>query len=271
MNAKTVQSHDRKPTPNHVHPSRTNAPGGVDIQVIAFDADDTLWHNEDDFAATETAFAELLAPWASVDEAKTALFTTETRNLHLFGYGVKSFTLSMIEAAMELSGGAIDSATLGRLLDRGKEMLARPAELLPGVHQVIEDLATQFPLFVITKGDLHHQERKVQLSGIAHLFSAVEVVSEKDTYTYEKLLQRHEVVADRFVMVGNSTKSDIIPPLQLGCTGIHIPYAVTWEHEKVSDAQCDSELGPHRERFHALRTIGELPSLLRRIKRKSAS
>jgi putative hydrolase of the HAD superfamily len=232
------------------------------IQAIGFDADDTLWHNEDDFAATEDAFAKLLSPWADTVEAKACLLHTETRNLSLFGYGVKSFTLSMIEAAMELSSGAIDSATLGVLLQRGKDMLARPAELLPNVARVVEELSRSHHLIVITKGDLHHQERKVQLSGIAHHFAAIEVVAEKDTHTYERLLQQHDIDPKRFVMVGNSAKSDIIPPLQIGSVGIHIPYSFTWEHEKVSETQREREVGEHRDRFFTLGAIGELPDLL---------
>jgi putative hydrolase of the HAD superfamily len=236
--------------------------GTFKIQAIGFDADDTLWHNEDDFAATEDAFANLLSPWAEVVDAKACLLETETRNLALFGYGVKSFTLSMIEAAMELSGGAIDSQTLGTLLQRGKDMLARPAELLPNVDSVVEELSQVHQLIVITKGDLHHQERKAQLSGIAHHFDAIEVVVEKDTNTYERLFRQYDIDPTRFVMVGNSTKSDIIPPLQLGSVGIHIPYSFTWEHEKVTDAQRSQQIGDCANRFFTLQAINELPKLL---------
>jgi putative hydrolase of the HAD superfamily len=237
------------------------------IQAIAFDADDTLWHNEDDFAVTEELFADLLAPWSDREVASRALLETETRNLALFGYGVKSFTLSMIEAAMELSGGAIDPITLAQLLQRGKDMLARPAELLDGVEQVINDLAMTHELLVITKGDLHHQESKTFHSGIAHHFRGIEVVAEKNTLAYERILDRYDIDPRCFVMVGNSAKSDIIPPLQLGSVGVHIPYVVTWEHEQLSESQRHKELGAHSDRFFALQTIVELPELLDRLQR----
>ncbi len=237
------------------------------IQAIAFDADDTLWHNEDDFAFTEGLFAELLAPWAEEDVARRALLETETHNLALFGYGVKSFTLSMIEAAMELSGGTIDPITLAQLLQRGKDMLARPAELLHGVEQVINDLALTHELLVITKGDLHHQETKTLHSGIAHHFRGIEVVAEKNTLAYQRILDRYDIDPTCFVMVGNSAKSDIIPPLQLGGVGVHIPYSVTWEHEQLSETQRNKELGAHSDRFFTLRAMTELPRLLDRLQR----
>lgn len=231
------------------------------IQAIAFDADDTLWHNEDHFAATEDAFADLLAPWASVDEAKAALLATETHNLELFGYGVKSFTLSMIEAAMELSGGMIASADLAVLLDRGKAMLARPAELLPGVSEVVETLAETHRLLVITKGDLHHQERKVMLSGVAHHFSAIEVVSEKDEDTYARILRRHGISPEHFVMIGNSKKSDVLPPVALGGVGVFIPYEYTWAHEQVHHHEPE-------DRIYELDSIKDVPSLIERLERQ---
>lgn len=236
------------------------------LHAIAFDADDTLWHNEDDFAATETAFAERLAPWASEDEARAALFETETRNLALFGYGVKSFTLSMIEAAMELSGGAVASSDLAALLELGKKMLHRPAELLPHVRDVVAELHQRYQLVLITKGDLHHQERKVQGSGIAHHFDAVEVVSEKDAETYARVAKRHGIDVTKMVMVGNSVKSDVLPIVELGGIGIHIPYAVTWAHEKVAEDHLHTyERNVHGARYWELESIRDVPALIARL------
>ena len=236
------------------------------IQAIGFDADDTLWHNEDHFAATEDAFADLLSKWCDPEEAKARLLATETHNLELFGYGVKSFTLSMIETAMELSNGEIESADLRVLLDHGREMLLRPAELLPGVADVLEDLSAESPLILVTKGDLHHQERKVAGSGVAHWFRSVEVVSEKDAYTYARLLTRNSVDAASFVMVGNSVKSDILPVVELGGTGVHIPYSFTWGHEVVDQSATNHiDRNSDSARYFEVESFKELPQLIRRI------
>ena len=240
----------------------------MQIAAIGFDADDTLWHNEDHFNATEEAFADLVAPWATDEDARAVLLATETRNLELFGYGVKSFTLSMIEAAMEVSGGAIGSADLAVLLDRGKAMLARPAQLLPDVHEVVELLGERHRLLLITKGDLHHQERKVQLSGIAHHFTAIEVISEKDIPSYARILKRHAIAASEFVMVGNSVKSDVLPVVALGAVGVHIPYVFTWAHEVVESHHVQkAERNVDGARYWELDGIGDVPALIRRLQK----
>lgn len=245
------------------------------LSAIGFDADDTLWHNEDHFAATEEAFADLVAPWASAEQASESLLATEIHNLELFGYGVKSFTLSMIEAAMELSRGEISSADLVMLLERGKEMLARPASIISGVHDVLEQLSGSHRLVVITKGDLHHQERKVLHSGVSHHFDAIEVVSEKDPQTYARILHRYGIDPERFLMVGNSLKSDIAPPVSLGSFGAHIPYAFTWAHEQIPSDRPSAEVPdpeqtnePPRsapQRSFTLSTILEVPTLVAQI------
>ena len=231
------------------------------IDAIGFDADDTLWHNEDHFAATEDAFAELMVPWASDTQARETLLAVEMQNLELFGYGVKAFTLSMIEAAMAVSNGAISPSDLGVLLERGKAMLERPAELLQGVSEVLSHLAESHRLIVITKGDLHHQERKIESSGISHLFSAIEVVSEKDTSTYQRIIRRHSINPDRFIMVGNSVKSDILPVLELGGMGIHIPYQFTWAHEHATLYNPAST----NPRIWELESVREVPPLIQLI------
>jgi putative hydrolase of the HAD superfamily len=238
----------------------------MNIQAIGFDADDTLWHNEDHFSATEDAFADLLSKWSDADAAKARLLAIETHNLELFGYGVKSFTLSMIEAAMELSNGEIESSDLRVLLDHGREMLLRPAELLPGVADVLEDLSEVTPLILVTKGDLHHQERKVAGSGVAHWFRSVEVVSEKDTYTYARILARNSVDAGSFLMVGNSVKSDILPVVELGGIGVHIPYSFTWGHEVVDRSSTEHlDRNSRSSRYFEVDSFKDLPELILRI------
>jgi putative hydrolase of the HAD superfamily len=227
------------------------------ITTIGLDADDTLWHNEDLFHFTEQAFAELLAPYGEEADLRRALFETETRNLARFGYGVKAFTLSMIETAITVSNGRIDATGITQLLDCGKAMLDRPAELLPGVADTVRAMARNYQLVVITKGDLHHQQTKVANCGIAELFDAVEIVTEKDVYTYEQILARHSVAPDSFVMVGNSMKSDILPVVELGGHGVHIPYRFTWAHELVDAVAHD--------RAFSLQSITELPDLVERI------
>jgi putative hydrolase of the HAD superfamily len=236
------------------------------IAAIGLDADDTLWHNEDHFSATEEAFADLLSPWVGVDVARAELLKTETNNLHLFGYGVKSFTLSMIEAAMTLSNGEISSSDLAVLLERGKDMLERPAEMLPGVIETLATLATNHPLLLITKGDLHHQHRKVEESQLGRWFRSVEIVREKDVSTYADVLRRHDLRADEFVMVGNSVKSDVLPAVELGAVGVHIPYHFTWAHEVVDvsvlNGHTRNEAG---SAFWELQSIRELPALVERL------
>ena len=238
----------------------------MNIHAIGFDADDTLWHNEDHFAATEDAFADLLSKWCNADDAKAKLLETETHNLELFGYGVKSFMLSMIEAAMELSRGEIEATDLRVLLDHGREMLLRPAELLPGVSTVLEELCEVSPLLLVTKGDLHHQERKVAGSGIATWFKSVEVVSDKDSRTYARILARHGIQPSSFVMIGNSVRSDILPVIELGGTGVHIPYSFTWGHEVVDRVTTDQfERNSDSARYFEVDSFKDLPQLIQRI------
>lgn len=206
-----------------------------DLPFLAFDADDTLWHNESFFALTEEAFTQLLAPYTDPAALRERLIQTERRNLGVFGYGAKGYTLSMIETAIEVTEGAVPAMVLQALLDLGKEMMAHPVTLLDGVAEVLEQVAGQFPLMLITKGDLFHQEDKVARSGLADLFAAVEIVSEKDTGTYSRLLARHGIPPEQFVMVGNSLRSDVIPILEIGGWGVHIPYHLTWAHEQAPE------------------------------------
>jgi len=201
--------------------------------TIAFDADDTLWHNETLFAVTSEQLGALLAPYAQGETLHRRLVETERRNLHLFGYGVKGFTLSMIESAIEVSEGRVTGREIQAILEAGKKLLAHPIELLPEVRTTLETLGTHYNLMMITKGDLFHQESRIAMSGLGDLFSAVEVVSEKNPETYRKIFRRYHLSPEEFVMVGNSVKSDILPVLEVGGRAIHIPYEITWELEKA--------------------------------------
>lgn len=226
------------------------------IRIIGFDADDTLWRNEELFELAHERFRALLARYHPPAEVDRVLYATEMRNLPLYGYGVKGFNLSCVEAAIALSEGRIAARELEEILATGREMLAHPVELLPGVASVVPALARDYRLLLITKGDLHHQERKVAASGLAGHFQGIEILSEKDVPTYERVLRRHGVSLDEFVMVGNSLKSDILPVLALGGAGVHVPYHLTWQHEHVEEAPAPPA------RFRRIGSLAELPSVL---------
>jgi putative hydrolase of the HAD superfamily len=226
------------------------------IKIIGFDADDTLWHNESIFERAQQNYRALLAKYHPADEVNRVLFATEMRNLPLYGYGVKGFMLSATETAIELTKGAISAKEIREILAMGQDMLAHPVELLAGVADIVPTLARDYRLLLITKGDLHHQERKVAESRLASHFHAVEILSEKDGPAYERVLRRHGVSHAEFAMVGNSLKSDILPVLELGGAGVHVPYHITWAHEHV-------EIVPHdRPRFRQVAQLAELPPLL---------
>jgi putative hydrolase of the HAD superfamily len=229
------------------------------ISVIGFDADDTLWHNESIFEANHDRFCALLSKYHDAKTVATTLYATEVRNLGLYGYGVKGFALSAIECAIELTHGRISADELREIVVFAKEMLAHPVELLEGVRETVEALASSFRLFVITKGDLGHQERKLEASGLARFFERREIVSEKDATTYLRILTASGVRPDEFAMVGNSMKSDILPALELGAHGIHVPYHLTWKGEFAQ--------GPTvgESRFYTLENIRGLPDLVRRL------
>jgi putative hydrolase of the HAD superfamily len=205
------------------------------LEVIAFDADDTLWHNETVFQATEKQFTELLASYHAAEWVSERLLATETRNLHQFGYGVKGFILSMIETAIELTGGAVHGAEIERIIGWGREMLSAPIELLAGARETVESLAGRYRLMLLTKGDLFDQESKLARSGLGEFFDDVQIVSEKDVPTYRRVIARSGVAPRRFLMVGNSLKSDILPALDAGALAVHIPYQTTWAHERVEN------------------------------------
>jgi putative hydrolase of the HAD superfamily len=204
------------------------------IDVVGLDADDTLWHSEDGFHDITARYLDIVTPYASGrdrDEVADHLAVVERMNLGHFGYGVKAFTLSMVEAAVDISNGTIPSSALPAVVALGKELLARPVELLPGVAETIPLLATSHRLLLITKGDLLHQERKIEQCGLAHHFEELEIVTEKDPDTYARILHEHGVAPERFVMVGNSVKSDVLPVLAIGGRAVHIPYEFLWAAE----------------------------------------
>ena len=225
-------------------------------RVIGFDADDTLWHNENIFERVHERYRELLARYHDATTVDRTLLATELRNLELYGYGVKGFTLSAIETAIDLTAGKISAEEIRTLVKLGQEMLEHPVELLDGVAETLAELAGSYRLLLITKGDLRDQERKLAKSSLGARFHHVEILSEKDEPAYASLLQRHGIAPADFLMVGNSLKSDILPVLALGGMGAHVPYPLTWGHERVE----------HRPdapgRFFQLGSIRELPGVL---------
>ncbi|HEX6569317.1 MAG TPA: HAD family hydrolase [Acidimicrobiales bacterium] len=238
-----------------------NAHGDNGIEVIAFDGDDTLWHSESHFVDAHQRFCALLAPYVDdPDRIDAQVIATERNNLALYGYGSKAFTLSLIETAIALTGGRVTSREISAILDLGKSLLAHPIELLDGVAEVIGQLArTGRRLIVVTKGDLFHQEAKVAGSGLAELFTRVEIVSEKDVATYRRVMDEAHVEPEHFLMVGNSVRSDVLPVVELGGHAAHLPYAYTWEFEHVPGAN-GAQHG-----YHEISSIRELPPLIETI------
>ena len=230
------------------------------VTTIGFDADDTLWHNESIFASTHERLRALLGAYHDATTVDRALFATEMRNLERYGYGIKSFALSAIETAVELSGGQLRADEVLAIIRLTQAMLDHPVEVLPEVADTVAAVGRTHRLLVMTKGDLRDQERKFERSGLSHSFAAIEIVSEKNRATYERVLRRHDVPPDEFLMVGNSIKSDVLPALELGAFAASVPYPFTWEHERV-------DVTPDHPRYFALASIGDLPGLLQRLTR----
>jgi putative hydrolase of the HAD superfamily len=221
------------------------------IRLICLDADDTLWHNEAYFQRTRAALAELLAPWAQAAAVEAHVEAVEHRNLSVYGYGAKGFALSMVEAAVELSGGAVPGDIVGRILDLGKDMLTHPVEMLGGVADALDALAERGALVLVTKGDLWHQEAKLAASGLGERFAGVEIVSDKKAATYKRIFERHGVRPEEAVMAGNSMRSDILPALEAGAWAAYVPFEIAWSHE------CAEAPAGH-ERFVELGSLAEL-------------
>lgn len=242
---------NRKKNKGFPHKQKTDM-RETDFRIIGFDADDTLWVNEPYFQDTEKQFCELLAEFHPQGKTSEELFKTEMQNLDLYGYGAKGFMLSMIETALLISDNHVSQATIGKIINLGKDLLQKPVVLLDDVQQVLECLhAKGIKLVVATKGDLLDQERKLRKSNIEQYFHHVEVMSDKKESDYLKLLSRLEIEPENFLMIGNSLKSDIIPVLNIGGFGIHVPYHTIWQHEKTEQPN-------HRDNFMEIAHISEV-------------
>ena len=226
------------------------------VRVLGFDGDDTLWDSETRFHVTQADFRALIARHVAGADIDARLDRVEMENLATYGYGVKSFTLSMLETAIEMTEGRIPAADLDVILGWGKGMLTQPIDLLEGVEETLRALGSRHELLVITKGDLFDQENKLARSGLVELFDGVEIVSEKDVETYRRVFSRRGISPAEFVMVGNSLRSDVLPVVELGARAVHIPYKVTWRHEHVHD-----DLLP-KQGWRMIGSIRELPELL---------
>ncbi|MEO6800321.1 MAG: HAD family hydrolase [Rhodanobacter sp.] len=211
------------------------------LELIGFDGDDTLWHSEGYYRQANDAFAAIMAHYVDLDDQHVAeiMLATEQRNLDVFGYGAKGMALSMVETAIAVSDSRISAADIHRLIELGKRVLQHPVELLPGIREAVEAVAANYQVVLITKGDLFHQEKKVAACGLADLFQRIEIVSEKNSATYQRVLREFRLPPAQFAMVGNSLRSDMEPVLGLGGWGVHMPYHVTWAHELESGLAAD--------------------------------
>ena len=231
----------------------------VGIGLVGFDADDTLWRSQDYFDAAQADFERIVATYVDLDDVAHRLYAVEKRNLALFGYGVKGMVLSMVEAAFEITEERISAGDLHRIVGLGKDLLRHPVEVLDGVREAVEAIAADYPVVLITKGDLFHQEAKVRESGMADLFRRIEIVSEKDAATYARLFEEFGIAPRRFLMVGNSLRSDIAPVLELGGWGVHVPYHTTWAHE------ADATLRHGGERMRTIAGIADLAQAVQEL------
>lgn len=211
------------------------------IKVIGFDADDTLWVNETYYREAELDFAKLLSKYETANKIDQELFKIEMNNLDMYGYGIKSFILSMVESALEISNNEISNKSINAILDIGKNMINKPIELLDGVEEVLHTLSKKYRLILATKGDLLDQERKLERSGLIDYFHHIEVLSHKKEANYSKLLNHLDINPPEFLMIGNSLKSDILPLVNIHAHAIHIPFHTTWAHEQVSDEEANGK------------------------------
>lgn len=229
------------------------------FDLLAFDADDTLWQYERLYVEAQSRFADLLAHYHPPEWIRERLYQAEIRNLEHFGYGVKAFALSMIETAVELTGGRISGQDLQTLVELAKGILHARMELLEGVSETLDLLKVRYPMMLITKGDLFEQENKIARSGLAGCFRHVEIVSQKTASVYQSLLEKYSISPGRFLMVGNSLRSDILPVLAVGGHAVYIPHELTWQHEHA-DPPPGGQSG-----FYQLEHLGLLPALLEQI------
>jgi len=228
------------------------------ITTIGFDADDTLWQNEHFFRLTQERFAELLADHAERPHLEAALLEAERRNLGHYGFGIKGFVLSMIETAIDVTEGHVPASVIRQIIEAGQEMLSHPIELLPHAREAVEGLAGTHRIVLITKGDLLDQERKLAQSGLGELFHGVEIVSDKKPPIYAEIFARHGDGAERAMMVGNSVKSDVIPPIEAGGWGTYVPHGLIWEIERAEKPE-------DHPRYREIADLGALPALVETI------
>ena len=226
--------------------------------IIAFDADDTLWHSEVHYRDAQVALNTILSPWAAPKVIEETTYEIETRNIPLYGYGIKSFTLSMLEAAVKISNGAVGGSQVAEILAVGRAMLEAEVDLRPYVVETLEELSKTYRLMVITKGDLLDQTDKVERSGLASYFSMVEVVNEKNAQAYREILDHYHLSPQGFLMIGNSISSDVLPVLELGGIAVHVPADTTWAFEMVDN------FNPNQPGFYELEHVGQLPALIKR-------
>ena len=231
------------------------------IRWVGFDGDDTLWKSEDYYRSAEVEFENIIGQYIDLTDARTLqhLLEVERRNLRIFGYGAKGMTLSMIESAVQLTGERISARDIHRIIEIGRATLQHPVELIDGIREAVAAIAADWPVVLITKGDLFHQEQKIAASGLADLFPRIEIVSEKDPPTYARVLAEFGIDATQFVMVGNSLRSDIEPVVRLGGWGVHMPYPLTWAHE------AEHGLAQAHPRVLAVEQAAQLPGAVRRI------
>jgi putative hydrolase of the HAD superfamily len=230
----------------------------MSIRLICLDADDTLWGHESYFQQAARRYADLLAPHVAAAVASERLAAIEDQNLHVYGYGVKGFILSMLETALEIVGDSLPASTTREILAIGRDLMRHPIALLPGVAEAMGPLSARAPLALVTKGDLFHQEFKLAASGLGEFFSSVDVVSEKTPEQYLRVFARHGVAPEEAVMAGNSMRSDIWPTLQADAYAVHIPHEFEWARERADEPPADP-------RFHRLTSLAELPAWIDRL------
>lgn len=227
------------------------------IKVIGFDADDTLWVNETYFREAETEFGKLLSDYETLNKIDQELFKKEIENLPMYGYGVKAFTLSMVESALEQSNYNVSQKSIEAILNIGKTMLNKPIELLDGVEEVLKNLSKKYRLILATKGDLLDQERKLEKSGLTDYFHHIEVLSDKKEKNYSKLLNHLDIKPSEFLMIGNSLKSDVLPLVNIKAHAIHIPFHTTWAHEQVTEKETNGK------QYKTINTLRDVLKLLK--------
>jgi putative hydrolase of the HAD superfamily len=233
-------------------------PASASLTAIGFDADDTLWQNEQFYRMTEKRFTTLLADYAEAEDLSYRLLEAEKRNLKAYGFGIKGFTLSMIETAIEITDGRVPAEVIREIVDAGRDLLSHPIEPLPHARATLERLSRDYRLILVTKGDLFDQERKLAQSGLGELFAGVEIVSDKSAAVYERVFTRHGDGPERAMMVGNSLKSDVIPALKAGCWAVYVPHSLTWALEQ-------DEPPAQNQRYRLITHLGELPDIVGEI------